>query len=148
MAQLVKAEVLGRWFGVSNTAVQQLARRGLLVKSGRGTFSVEESVRAYCTHLRELAVGRKPGDTPSAERGRLVAAQAALVEQRLAVRRGALLDAGAVEAEWTGVLRTVRAGVLRLPQRAGGRLGLTAEQVRELDNEARQILTELSNGEG
>jgi hypothetical protein len=44
------------------------------------------------------------------------------------------------------VVRTIRAGVLRLPRRAGARLGLTAEQVRELDAECRAVLTELGSG--
>jgi hypothetical protein len=67
----------------------------------------------------------------------------AALETKEAIRRGSLLDAGAVAAEWIGVARTIRAGVLRLPRRAGARLGLTAEQERGLDDECRAVLTEL-----
>lgn len=123
-----------------------LSRRGLVVKAGRRGFDLEASVRAYCTHLREQASGRKQGDTPSADRARLVRVQADAVEQRTAIKRGELLLASDVESEWSGVCRIIRAGVMRLPRRAGGRLGLTAEQVAELDEEARQVLIELSNG--
>jgi phage terminase Nu1 subunit (DNA packaging protein) len=44
------------------------------------------------------------------ERGRLAAAQADIAETKAAKLRGALVDAAEVEAEWSGVLRTVRAG--------------------------------------
>jgi hypothetical protein len=60
-----------------------------------------------------------------------------------AIRRGTLLDTEAVETEWKSILLTEQAGVMRLPQRAGDRLGLTVEQVRRLDQEARAVLSEL-----
>jgi phage terminase Nu1 subunit (DNA packaging protein) len=64
-------------------------------------------------------------------------------EQRNAVRRGALVDAEAVAIEWQDIMLKVRAGVMRLPKRAGARLGLSPEQVRALDDEVRAALREL-----
>ena len=51
------------------------------------------------------------------ERGRLAAAQADIAETKAAKLRGALVDAAEVEAEWSGVLRTVRPA--RVCQRHG-----------------------------
>jgi hypothetical protein len=46
-------------------------------------------------------------------------AQADLAELKAAQARGSLLDAEAVEREWSDVLGTVRAGMLAVPSRAG-----------------------------
>jgi phage terminase Nu1 subunit (DNA packaging protein) len=51
------------------------------------------------------------------ERGRLAAAQADIAEAKAAKLRGALVEAAEVEAEWSGVLRTVRAGILAVRSR-------------------------------
>lgn len=56
------------------------------------------------------------------ERGRLAAAQADIAETKAAKLRGSLVDAAEVEAEWSCVLRTVRAGVLAVPSRVSQRL--------------------------
>jgi terminase small subunit / prophage DNA-packing protein len=150
--QTVTAEQLAALFGVSAEVVRSLARRGVVVKRpGPNCFALAESVRAYCTHLREGAAGRGNGTEPteqSTQRARLARAMADSAELKNAARRGSLLDAGAVEAEWVGVARTIRAGVLRLPRRAGARLGLTAEQERGLDDECREVLSELGTGNG
>ena len=65
------------------------------------------------------------------------------------VRRaqGELIEAAAVEAEWSGVLRTVRVGMLAVPSRAAQRLPhLTAADVAVIDREVRDALTEVGNG--
>jgi len=55
-----------------------------------------------------------------------------------------MLPAAEVEAEWSGVLRTVRAGMLAVPSRAAHRLQhLTAHDVAEIDREVRDVLTEI-----
>ncbi len=70
------------------------------------------------------------------ERGRLAAAQANLAEIKAAKMRGELVEAAAVEAEWAGVLRTVRAGMLAVPSRVAARLPhLTAHDLAEIDAE-------------
>jgi hypothetical protein len=68
---------------------------------------------------------------------------------KAARQRGSLLDAGAVEAEWSGILRTVRAGMLAVPSRVAQRLPhLTAHDVAEIDREVRDVLTEVGNDGG
>ncbi len=142
--EAVKGAILARLLGVSEVTLSALARRGLVVKAGRRGFDLEQSVRAYCQHLREQASGRKQGDTPAAERARLAKAQADSVELRNAVRRGALVDAEAVATEWEGICRTIRAGMLRLPKRAAAHLPhLTSRDVSLLDAEIRALLIEL-----
>lgn len=140
----VSAEILAKFLGISSTQVSSFARRGVMVRARKG-FDLEQSVRSYCQHLREQATGRK-AMTPDSDRGRLARAQAASVEQRMAQKAGKLVEADAVESAWTGIAKTIRAGVMRLPRRAGARLGLTPEQVSALDDEARAVLSEIADG--
>ena len=66
------------------------------------------------------------------------------IEIQNARHRGGLLDAEAVENKWKSILLMVRAGVLRLPRRAGSALGLTPDQTRGLDDECRAVLNEIA----
>jgi phage terminase Nu1 subunit (DNA packaging protein) len=80
------------------------------------------------------------------QRGRLAAAQANLAEIKAAKLRGELVEAATVEAEWTGMLRTVRAGMLAVPSRCAARLPhLSTHDIVELDAEIRSALAELGN---
>ncbi|WP_424032517.1 terminase small subunit [Methylocella sp.] len=124
------------------------ARRGIMVRAGRGKFDLEASVRAYATHLREAvaAQGRPAQSGTGKERQRLAAAQADAAELKNAVRRGELVDAEAVAREWEGVLRAVRAGVLRIPCRVAARLPhLTPTDVLTIDGDVRAVLSEIGH---
>jgi phage terminase Nu1 subunit (DNA packaging protein) len=113
---------------------------------GRGAH---ERVQRYCAHPRDLATGRGGESaiaSATAERARLARAQADLVETKGKKLRGELVDTAEVEAEWSGVLRTVRAGVLAVPLRCAQRLPhLTPHDVIEIDTEVREALTEIGS---
>jgi phage terminase Nu1 subunit (DNA packaging protein) len=98
-----------------------------------------------------MASKRSPRAIPLAqatkERARLARAQADLAELKAAKQRSLLLDAAAVETEWSGVLRTVRAGMLAVPSRVAQRLPhLTPHDVAEIDAEVRAALIEIGTG--
>jgi terminase small subunit / prophage DNA-packing protein len=137
-------------WGITRQAVNRLARRGIITRKGRG-FDRDENTRRYCAHLRDLATGRggeAATASATAERARLAKAQADAQELKNATLRGAMLDAGAVESEWSSILRTVRAGMLAVPSRAAQRLPhLTAHDVAEIDHEVRAVLTEIGGGQ-
>jgi integrase len=59
----------------------------------------------------------KPLADATAARARLAARQADLAEIKARKLAGELVEAAEVEATWSGVLRTVRAGVLAIPSR-------------------------------
>jgi len=80
----------------------------------------------------------------SKQRARLAAAQADLNELKAAKLRGELVEAAAVEAEWSAILRTVRAGMLAVPSRVAARLPhLSRAEVAEIDAEIRTALVEI-----
>lgn len=135
-------------FGISTRSIIDLAARDIIVRSGKG-YALTASVRGYCAHLRKLAQGRG-GEadivTAQAARARLAGEQADGFALKNARLRGALLDAGAVEAEWSSILRSVRAGMSAVPSRCQQRLpGLTAHDVLEIDREVRSVLTEIGS---
>jgi phage terminase Nu1 subunit (DNA packaging protein) len=81
----------------------------------------------------------------SKQRARLAAAQADLNELKAAKMRGELVEAAAVEAEWAGILRGVRAGMLALPSRVAARLPhLSKHDIAEVDAEVRAVLSEIA----
>ena len=133
-------------FGVSTRTIRDLKTRGIIVGAG-ADFDLAASVRGYCAHLRHLATGRGGESaiaTATAERARLASARADHVELKNARARGALLDAEAVAAEWSAILRTVRAGLLAVPSRVQQRLPhLTAHDASEIDAEVREVLGEI-----
>jgi phage terminase Nu1 subunit (DNA packaging protein) len=58
--------------------------------------------------------------------------------------RGELVEAVAVQTEWSVILRTVRAGMLALPSRVAARLPhLSKHDVAEIDAEVRAALSEI-----
>jgi phage terminase Nu1 subunit (DNA packaging protein) len=90
-----------------------------------------------------------PGEALQAARRRKEVALADLRELEVNRRRGQLLDATAVEREWAGVLRAVRAGVLAVASRVRARLPhLTAHDAQVLDEELRAALAALGEDRG
>jgi len=57
MDKTVTTTMLVNLFGVSDRTIRDLAKRGIIVRQGRG-FALMVSVRPYCAHLRDLATGR------------------------------------------------------------------------------------------
>ena len=140
--EIVSAGELADWLGLSVTALSTHVRNNVVSKESGGRFLLKKSIKAYVAHIRAAATGR---GSPTAEaKSRLVAAQANLAESKAAAMRGELIPAVDVEKEWSGVLRTVRAGMLAVPSRAAQRLPhLTAHDVSEIDREVRDALGEL-----
>lgn len=55
MSKNVAIAVLARWLGINGVAVRDLARRGIVVKVGRGSYALEDSVRRALAHYRDIA---------------------------------------------------------------------------------------------
>lgn len=141
------AEV-GEWLGISAQAVAALGRRGVIGKVGPRGYVLKDAVRKYAEHLRQALLGRGGADaaaTAAKQRARLAKAQADMVEQKVRRAAGELLDAGEVEREWSGVLRTVKAGMLAIPSRCGARLPhLGPHDISTIDGEVRAALAEVA----
>ncbi|MCC8936879.1 hypothetical protein H8A99_10370 [Bradyrhizobium sp. Arg68] len=140
--------------GRSDGDQHHLGRRGALgpvtIPANAGPLPHSIFVHTFfLTRKRTTIMGRpisKRADAlaeASEQRGRLAAAQADLAELKAAKLRGDLVEAAAVELEWSGILRTVRAGMLAVPSRVAARLPhLSKHDVAEIDAEIRAVLSE------
>jgi phage terminase Nu1 subunit (DNA packaging protein) len=78
---------LCRLLGVSRETLSSLAKRGIVVRSGkRGAYALEASVSGYCKHLRDMASARG-GEDAIAVRAKLASAQADLAAEKVKVMR-------------------------------------------------------------
>src|SRR5580692_8336084 len=98
MSDTCTAVELTALIAIQARTINDLAKRGVVVRAGRGRYARDESVRSYCAYLRELAPGRG-GASATVERARLARAQAELVETKGRKLRGELVNAAEVEAE-------------------------------------------------
>jgi hypothetical protein len=125
-------------------------------RSGKARWSagVSQPCLSCCTSRRGACAGiwRRVWQTArgdvQAHRARLAKAQASLVETKQRKLAGELVEAAEVEAEWSGVLRTVRAGMLAVSSRCAQRLPhLTPHDIAEIDAEVREALTAVAQEE-
>lgn len=133
--------------------VQQLADEGVIQKSGRGRYPLSE-VTGYTKYLQELVARRKIQPErvegmldPEQQRARKDAADADLKELVLEEKRGIVVNAEEVKAEYVKALTAVRAGVLSLGVRVAEEVAAMSDPRKcraRIDQEAWEILDNLS----
>ena len=142
MDEEIASGVVQRLLGVGKVALNDLAKRGIVVRGGkRGTYDLEASVSGYCGHLRAMAAGRG-GDAGADARARLGQAQATLAEAKAGVISGELVEADKVETFWRTKLKAFRNRILAVPGRVRD---LPARQSVLLGQELRSALTDLAD---
>lgn len=118
--EVVSAKALGQWLDVTDRMVREYADKGIVIRSGRGKYLLQESVTNLVKHLREVSAGRG-GETQildlTAERARLAKEQADAQALKNAQLRGELVHSDAVQAEWTDMIRLMRSNMLAVPAR-------------------------------
>ena len=122
IGDLVPSTVLADWLNVSRITIIDLAAHGL--GTGRRPLRPPRQRAGLCIARRALTGrdGEKAAAAIASERARLTHEQADHVALKNARARGTMVDAHEVEAEWSGVLRTVWAGMVAVPSRCGSRL--------------------------
>jgi len=149
MSDNVSARDLGAYLGVSDRSVRELAARGAIERTARGRYDLADSVRRYCTHLREVAAGRGGEGAVldlTQERARLAREQADAQELKNRTSRGELLPADAVEREWSDILQRVRSALLSITGRVRQQIStMDTAQATILDREIRDALTALAD---
>jgi len=138
---------LADWLGVSERAISDYVRKGIIARSAPGKFKLRESVKAVTSHLRELSAQRGASSAGlTAQRERIAREQADKLEMQNAATRRELLPAQVVADEWASILRLVRSRMLATPSRIQQQLGhLSAHDLDIIDREIRDALEELAN---
>jgi phage terminase Nu1 subunit (DNA packaging protein) len=135
---------LAEWCDITPRTVETYVQEGIFTRVGPNLFALKANNRAYIAKLRAAASGRN--SVNEAARGRLLDWKAKQVELKVGELDGNLVNIVDVMAHWDSALRTLRAGVLAIPTRCSARVpGLTREIVYEMDQEIRELLTELGH---
>jgi phage terminase Nu1 subunit (DNA packaging protein) len=133
--------------GTSAKTIAGYAQRGIVKRTGHGRYDLALSVQGFAKHMREMARSRG-GEAEiigvATERRRLLRSQADREQLRLEQERGEWLPRGEVLAAWKASLSVVRARLLATPARLAQVCGLDNEAAEKLDEEIREVLTELA----
>lgn len=142
---------VARHLYMTKQALSQHIKDGHIPNAERGGFSLDECREAYIRHLREQAAGRLGKDATLSltdERAGLAKAQREAQELKNAVTRGEYVSAADVTHRWADILRAVRSGILAVTSRIRHRLPhLTVDDAEVIEQEIRDALTALSNGD-
>lgn len=105
---------------LSTKMVNDLIARGTITKKPRGQYDLEEAVKEYVRHIREVAAGRlRAGDLDLAEeRARLAKEQADAKEMENSIARGDLVMIDDVADQFGKQLTAVRTRLLAIPVKA------------------------------
>jgi len=143
----ISAMELADWLGVSERAISDYVRKGIVSRSGRGKFMLRASVKAVATHLRELSAQRGASSAGlTAQRERIAREQADKLAMQNAAARREMLPRQEVVEEWSSILRLVRSRILAAPSRIQQRLGhLSAHDLDMIDRELRDALEEVAD---
>jgi phage terminase Nu1 subunit (DNA packaging protein) len=145
MAESSSQEQFAKMVGITQPAVSQLIRKGVLTRGA----NIVVWMRQYCENLRKQAAGWQSQDGQLdliAERARLAKRQSEKLEMENEERRKELLPRAAIGEQFGYLVATIRTKLLALPNRFRSLSPqLSVKQVDVLDRLVREILTELSN---
>lgn len=145
---------IAKLVGLTDVRVMQLARQGVMVRTGRGLYDLSASVRGYVAYLQKRSEGMKNEDGTDGgdlkkERTRLTKAKADSAEIEAGLLSGTVHDAADIRAVWSAMVGNARAKILALPVKCAGDLrDLVAkdappEVVEKLDLvSVREVLTD------
>lgn len=138
---------LAKLLGCDERTIRNYARRGLLIKAGRGRYRLIASCQALYRNLAALAAGRGKSIERldvAVETAALKKAQRKLTDLKRRHLEGALIPIEEIEPAWARVVRAARQSVLAIPNNARFRLphltihdgGVLMELCREALEEA------------
>lgn len=120
--------------GLSSRRVQQIAAEHGIEKASRGIYDLAKVVRAILAEKDKKA-------TPAIER--LNAAKASREERKDRQEAGDVIPSAIVIRAWENVITVVKQRMLRIGNNVQSKIGLSEDQRRAVDEEAREGLREL-----
>lgn len=119
MAEQVSAKQLAEYLSVTERRVQQLAKDGILPKSGRGKYFVSDCIQAY---IKYMTSGMAEGDTKAIdyhkEKARETKYKADLAEIEVMKKRGQLVESTYVEKVMASTFLQIRTLLRDIPSRS------------------------------
>lgn len=143
MKHLWSTSDLAGAFGRTPRRITQLVKEGVLPKPQNGQYDAVKTVKAFVKYL-EIRVSNT---SLEAERTRLTKLKADRAQHDLAVVKGQYLPVDEVKVAAFNKGRTVRDGLLNIPNRVSSVLAAESDPLKVsqvLEKEIRQALEELS----
>jgi phage terminase Nu1 subunit (DNA packaging protein) len=145
MKQIVNAQVLSEWCGVSTRRIGQLTASGVLEKIGRG-YDLRASIMRYMSKLREEAAGRS--DIAAAQI-KLKQANARLADLRYRKEAEELIEVDLVKRTEGPIMRGLMQRFLSLPGKFAFEFPiLTRHDQARMEQICRDEFTDASRGFG
>ena len=143
----VPVKELAEWIGVTATRVQQLEKKGIVVKVSRGIYRLKESVQGYIREMSSKADGKH--SEYHQERTKKMKIDRMEAERDFAERMGQLVPAESVRKEIERLKAEERQAILNMPKNMAPRLeGLSlVEMELALNDWAEKFLSSAANGE-
>ena len=149
---LVKVDVLAKLFSLTPRRVQQLAKEGVIPRTGRGEYELGPAVQGYVRFLQERAAGApsaEGGGDLLAERTKGMRLSNELTEIELGKAKGELVGLAEAVRAYAGVMVEIRASLLETtPARiAAAVVGLDGEGPirRAVKEELRSVLERVAD---
>lgn len=144
---------LARAFGLTAMRVQQLATDGVVVRAGRGSYKLLQTIQNFLAYQKNKPSNQYAGDSSEegqsyeAHRARLTKAKADIAELDAELKKGTAHDAEAVAAVWADMIGNARAKMLSLPTTLASQLeGMTIQERKEaIQHGVNEALKELAD---
>ncbi|AOK29862.1 MULTISPECIES: terminase small subunit [Burkholderia] len=112
---VANAATLAKWFGVTPRHISRLAETGVLDRTGRNTYQLDQAIP---TLFEALGSGGEVGTKLQEAKLRKLDADATRAELALAKERGEVAPIEQMERAWTNQCQLIQANMRRIPQRA------------------------------
>jgi phage terminase Nu1 subunit (DNA packaging protein) len=144
LKRIVTLSQVAELFAVSERWINRLTKEKDFPKVARGKYDLMACVRWYVAYLtRQIDDARRGGDSMQRSEERKAAAQASMLELRLARARNEVIEISTAVSVISPVLQTIRSILLGIPKHAARELG-NPEIESYLDAFIRRALEEIS----
>lgn len=148
---VVSSTVLADLFGLTTRRIRMLADEGVIQKTSRGRYNLQENIRSYIVYLKTSQnLKEKPVDNeldPDKERALLTRRQREKLDLEIAAMRGQMHFSNDVERVMNDMLANFRAKLIAMPTKVAPILIARNDisEVQELlQREFFEVLQELS----
>lgn len=148
---VIGTKALGEVFGVDRKWIEDLTKRGILEKQGRGTYDLIKNVNLYIKHLKAKTIANDDAKSIEIEKAqedmKLKKAKREKAELELKITKGDLVTTREVKQTYGDLVQTFRSKMLMLPVKVAPKvIGLKEmKSIQDLiQQEVYNSLTELS----
>lgn len=123
---VVSSTVLSDLFGLTTRRIRQLSDEGVIQKTSRGRYNLQESIKSYIIYLKTTQELKQESNddelNPDKEKALLTRRQREKLDLEIAAMRGTMHFSKDVERVMNDMLANFRAKILAMPSKISPRL--------------------------